>query len=337
MKLTLICKGGINNGLGHLHRAISFFETTKGQAEYTLIAIIDRGLESLFRNIHGVHFVYKDEDVPSVLSSVPSDFKVCLLDMTELAPAVCKEIRNRFERVISLSPIFSDYGMLDMLFTRFTDGMYPARLKVFSGLPYAVFNTHCINISDEQYRRNLQEESLSIGISMGGVDAPNKSLQILQTLSKLDFDCTFFVLLGEGYAHSYQDMVDAIRQDTRHEIVLAKSNRSMWRILSNCSLAILAGGLTSFEAIYAGLPCLNIFEKSIHRDIVSGDVLEKAVSINLGLFNEHSLQALRMHVSELHTSREKLLQMRNNAKGLLDKEGPQRTLERIKEAFLMNH
>ena len=36
--------------------------------------------------------------------------------------------------------------------------------------------------------------------------------------------------------------------------ILAKTNRSMWRVLGNCSLAILAGGVTSYEAAFAGCP-----------------------------------------------------------------------------------
>jgi len=333
MKLTLICKGGVNSGLGHLHRAVSFVENTQSFAEYTLIALVDKGLENLFRNLSNVHFVYDEADLLKALTIVPDECRGCLLDMTELSDESCLLLRRRFDRLFSLSPLFSNYGILDVLFTRFSDFDYPAHLRVFSGFPYAIINTHCKLISDEVYKYNLDGDSLNIGISMGGVDAPNKSLHVLRALSSLDFDCTFFVLLGEGYAHSYQEMVDTIRRDTNHEIVLAKSNRSMWKILSNCSLAILAGGITSFEAIYAGLPCINIFEKPIHHDVLLGEVLYKKVAINLGLFNAESLHVLNAHLKVLNATRGKLLEMRENSRGLLDKQGPERTLERIREVM----
>ena len=71
--------------------------------------------------------------------------------------------------------------------------------------------------------------------------------------------------IREGYNHSYQSLVDVINRNNRHEIILAKTNRSMWEILSNCNVAILAGGLMLVESIYAGLPSINIFEKEWHE------------------------------------------------------------------------
>jgi spore coat polysaccharide biosynthesis predicted glycosyltransferase SpsG len=166
---------------------------------------------------------------------------------------------------------------------------------------------------------------------MGGVDAPNKTLKILEALARLEIDLTIWVLLGEGYSHSYQDLVDAIKKDSNHEIVLAKSNRSMWKILSNCSLAIFAGGLTTFEAIFAGLPTINIFEKEIHQTIISKEIIEKNVSINLGLLNDETLEALKEKLKLFYNNRNELLKMRQNTKGLVDKNGSQLTIKKILE------
>src|ERR1700741_3975053 len=242
MNITLVCKGGANTGLGHLHRAISFIEGAEGHAVFHVIAIMDKGLETLFKNIPDVTFIYDEADLPKVINQEKFNSACCIIDTVELSAANQQVLRSRYEKIISLSPVFNNYDIVDVVFTRFSEYNYPDHIRVFSGLEYFIFNTNCIQISDEIYNRNLSEKQLTIGISMGGVDAPNKTFKILESLSKLEQEYTFWVLLGEGYSHSYQDLVESIRRDSNHEIVLAKSNRSMWKILSNCSLAIFAGG-----------------------------------------------------------------------------------------------
>jgi spore coat polysaccharide biosynthesis predicted glycosyltransferase SpsG len=330
MQLTLICKGGTNIGLGHLQRSISFVLSSDSASEIVVLAIIDKGLEGLFKPIGNTIFFYSDEELESYLSKIPPS-DLCVLDMIEISAEAQSIIRNKFRKVISLSPIFCNYNIIDYLFTRFKDFSYPDNVTVFGGLEYAIFNQSCTQISDTKYDENVSQKELSVGISMGGTDAPNKTLKILQAVSKLKFHCTFWVLLGEGYSYSYQELVDTIKRDSLHEIILAKSNSSMWKILSNCSLAILAGGLTSIEAIYAGLPCINIFEKEIHQAMISKELIDRNVNINLGLLNDLNMSRLCDLISKFNDNRTELLQMRSNTKSLIDKEGAFRTYKKIIE------
>ncbi|MDF2452205.1 MAG: hypothetical protein K0S26_1709 [Bacteroidota bacterium] len=331
MKFTLICKGGVNTGLGHLHRTLSFVEDAKQFADLTLIVILDKGLEALFKDIANVSFIYSEADLANALQSIDNSAENCIIDCVDLNSDNQQLLRNRFKKIISLSPVFNNYQIIDVLFTRFTEHNYPSNVKVFSGLKYSIFNNNCRQISDYEYDKNVHEKSLTIAVSMGGVDAPNKTLKILEALARLEIDLTIWVLLGEGYSHSYQDLVDTIRRDSNHEIVLAKSNRSMWKILSNCSLAIFAGGLTTFEAIFAGLPTINIFEKDIHQSIISKEIIEKNVSINLGLLNDETLETLKEKLKLFYNNRNELLRMRQNTKGLVDKKGSQLTIKKILE------
>ncbi len=331
MNITLVCKGGVNTGLGHVHRTVSFIEGIGEAADIRTIAIIDRGLEILFKEIKNVFFIYEETELEAILKQTELNTEYCIIDAVELTENNQKALRNKYKKIISLSPVFNNYGIVDYLFTRFSEYNYPENVKVFGGLEYSIFNTNCRQITDDVYKRNLEEKQLTIGVSMGGIDAPNKTLKILEALAKQEQDYTIWVLLGEGYSHSYQELVDTIRRDSNHEIILAKSNRSMWKILSNCSLAIFAGGLTSFEAIYAGLPTINIFEKEIHQSIISKEIVEKNISVNLGTLSDETLKTLQLKLNSFYNERSQLLQMRENAKGLLDKHGPARTIKVIRE------
>jgi len=150
-------------------------------------------------------------------------------------------------------------------------------------------------------------------------------LSVVQALTALPEPSTLMVLLGEGYAHSYNALVDTVRGNARHEVVLAKTNRSMWRLLSQCAMAIMAGGLTTIEAVYAGLPTVNLFEKPEHAAMLD-ELFEAGVCLNGGLFSERSLHTARRMVRRLNAQRDELRRMRQRSQGLVDLNGPARVL-----------
>ena len=198
-------------------------------------------------------------------------------------------------------------------------------------LKYSIFNKDCLKIKDKDYNHFLQQEKLSIGISMGGVDAPNKTYSILKSLSILNLNLIIWVFLGEGYSHSCEELININKSNFKHELIIVKANSSMWKLMSNCSLSILCGGITFFESIYAGLPSINIFEKRIHKSILDEDFKNTNNSIILGILSQKNLLSLNQHVIYLYNNRNELKKMRENSMNILDNKGPTRTIKKILE------
>src|SRR5690606_13803362 len=101
----------------------------------------------------------------------------------------------------------------------------------FASLDYAIIQENCKNIRTSAYEDNLELQHFPIAISMGGGDAANKTLSVLRSLKKCPVPATFWVMLGEGYKHSFDKLVNEIISDSKHEIILARANKSMWQIL----------------------------------------------------------------------------------------------------------
>ena len=162
---------------------------------------------------------------------------------------------------------------------------------------------------------------------MGGTDAVNKTLAILNMVKEVPDKVLFWALLGEGYTHAYEDLVRCIR-GSKHEIILAKTNDSMWRIINSCSLAILAGGTTTYEAVYAGLPSINTLETEEHYFLIQ-ELVEKGVCANAGYIFEESLHTLRGAITYYSHHRDVLYTMHERASGMIDGNGAQRVAEEI--------
>ena len=90
----------------------------------------------------------------------------------------------------------------------------------------------------------------------------------------------------------------------------------MWQILKNCILGILPGGITTYEAAFAGLPTINLFENENQQFLIK-ELVENHACFNLGLMNTENLDKLNNLIEDLYVNRQKLFQMHIQSKNLI--------------------
>ncbi len=331
MKIQIICRGMAKEGLGHLFRSRTFAETATRSHQVRVIAIAPQELRRVFAECNcPTQFIDHERDAAPLVREFGPD--VLLFDLLSVDRHTFAELTAGVPLTGSISPIFDRMSEVDVVFCRSgllerVDGP-----KIYTGLDYAIFGGHCDTIDDATYERSIAAKELSIAVCMGGTDAANKTLQVLNALSRLENRCTIWALLGEGYAHSYNALVDAVCSDRNHEIILARTNRSMWQIMGQCAIGILAGGLTTIEAIHAGLPTINISEKTEHSAMME-ELFNMGVCVDGGPFQQQSLDDMVNLIRELNQNRERLQEIRNRSKGLIDMKGPSRVLSSIEREY----
>lgn len=225
---------------------------------------------------------------------------------------------------VGLSPIFDRLEDLDLVFHR-TRALSPAlhalaasgRLR--AGLEYAVVRPACERIGTAQFERALAADRLGVAVSMGGGDAGNLTLRTLRALVGCEEPLLIWCLLGEGYGHCYNELAGVACGEPRHEIILAKTSDSMWRVLGQCGLAVLAGGTVTYEAAYAGLPAVNRFPEASHEFLAS-ELIERGGALSAGDSDDRIVELVRA----LERDRGRLLAMHRRSRSLLDGRGAER-------------
>ncbi len=330
MKLQVVCRGSTKEGLGHLFRTRTFAKTAQLNHQVSVVAIVEPDLQVIFSELDcPVYFAEREQDILPLVQTNPAD--VLIFDLTHLDKDIFQRVTHIPRLTASISPIFEHIPQIDVLFTRTARAPQIPGVQIYGGLQYAIFNEHCQTITDDTFIQNLKLPELSIAVCMGGTDAANKTLAVLKALMHVPDSCTIWVLLGEGYAHSYNALVETARYNPRHEVILAKTGRSMWRVMSNCVLAILAGGLTTVEAICAGLPTINLFERSEHIDVISQELFELGVCLNGGVFSDTTLTTMVTTVKHLYHKRQQIYAMHQRTKGLVDTDGSKRVLRKLEQ------
>ena len=328
MKILFICKASTEIGLGHLIRARTLAAGLYrlGIVAIDFVLIGDTSLISLVNGYVQNKIVFADEN-ELVLKNT---YDLAFVDMLEMNKTTMAEIRERSAKVLCLSPIFNRMEDVDILFsrTRYQPILRPGPSKVFAGLEYAIIQSDCSKIGAGEYEKTLESGTFPIAISMGGGDAANKTLQLLRSLKNCKVDATFWVMLGEGYKHSYDDLIAEINSNKRHEIILARTNKSMWQVLRNCAIGIFSGGVTSYEAAFAGLPTINLIDHD-EKYFLIRELVENNACWCLGTSFDESLDALNTHIEAVHGNHNVLMKMHIDSKQLISKNAAESILSVI--------
>jgi spore coat polysaccharide biosynthesis predicted glycosyltransferase SpsG len=335
MKILFICKASTEMGFGHLFRSRTLAEVANNEHEVNFFVIGSEVVRKLLWNVKfNVHIISEENEL---YKYVAEKFDVIIFDMMYMNEDLVLHLKNKSLISVSISPIFNHMSKMDILFsrTKYTGNDHEVKgIKTYLGLKYTIIQKACKRINTNIFRQNLIRKNFSVAISMGGGDAANNTLTLLETLKNFKLPTTFWVLLGEGYTHSYDCLVNTISKNHNQEIILAKTNSSMWYLLSNCVMAILSGGVTTYEAAYAGLPTINMHESERQFFLIK-ELVEEGISINGGLMNGENLLKLYEQLEEFYNNRKKLLEMHKNSKKVIDGKGSERIIKIIeKELWL---
>jgi spore coat polysaccharide biosynthesis predicted glycosyltransferase SpsG len=329
-RLLFCCRGSTQDGLGHVIRTRAVIDRLPADCHAELVVLgSDRCAAPLLDGL-AIPWSIEADDAAVAERARALDPGIVMLDTMTLDAGVFDAVADG-RVTVSLSPIFDHLDRVDLTFSRTRyahDGSVPDAPNRRHGLQYAIVRGDCSRIDTETYERHLAESPMALAISMGGADAANRTLHVLEALRDVAAPMTFWVLLGEGYAHSYNALVEAVKRDHRHEVILAKTNQSMWRILRNCSLAILAGGVTTYEAAYAGLPSINLLDTESHSFLVQ-ELVERGAALIGGAIDAGDGAALRAEVDRLERDRGRLLAMHRACQELIDGRGADRVLDEV--------
>ncbi len=302
----------MRDGLGHLVRSLAVLREVRKLASTHLLVLGDGVGEHLITDA-AIDFTRCESDEEAAFLAQQFAPRVIVFDMLRFDPAAFRRL-ERVATLVSLSPQFNQMNRVHYLFHRTThehpewrnQHTFP---RIYKGLEYTVLPPGLRRVSTAAYREHLEEERLGIAISMGGSDAPNVTLSLLREFGKTNLRLVIWVALGDAYAHSYDDLLDCAASN-RQEVILLKSNESMWRVMKNASLVLCAGGLTTYEAAFVGLPTINLIRQSdwqylFDELVISGasfvlpptpESIRDAVSL-VGALDAHRLRLLRCHLS----------------------------------------
>lgn len=303
----------------------------RGDAVVKLVVIGDRYVEGLLAG-RGVRYEIVPDEAAAMALFETTRPEAVVFDLVHFGAAKFDRIA-RSCTTVSVSPVFDRLEDVDHFFhrTRELGEMFDVarfRGRMHAGFDFAVIRPGCRRINEADYERHLFGQPLSVALSMGGADAGNKTLRVLRRIAAIDRPMLFWVLLGEGYGHSYEALVDCVKASSRHEIILAKTSDSIWRVMHGCAVALLGGGMITYEAAFAGLPSINLFEQADQQFLVK-ELVACGAALCAGSPLDAAIENAASAIGRFDGARQELLAMHRRCRDLIDGEGARRIAKGI--------
>jgi len=175
--------------------------------------------------------------------------------------------------------------------------------------------------------RVAQGSMTTVLVSLGGGDHRKTLLPVLEALTERPRS-PVDILVATGLAQSHRN--GALQQiQQRYPAVRWVEASALPAVMATTDLAISAGGMTSYELAYMGVPAI-LLPATAFQAPVSAGLARHGAAINLGLADEFPLEGFLEAVRVLDASAEKRQEMIRIGQALFDGRGA----ERVGEAML---
>lgn len=200
--------------------------------------------------------------------------------------------------------------------------MYPnnPRIRFLLGSKYALLREEII---PWRVRRHTNPEKASnILVTLGGSDPENVTLHIIQVLQQLPEDF-FSIKVIIGSSNPHLKSISQVIGVSRHAIELVKDVSNMGEYFSWADLAITAGGSTTLELAYVGVPMITIVIADNQKRGCES-LQKRRAAVNLGIFNRDLDARILPCVRKLMKSLNLRNELSRNAIDLVDGRGAER-------------
>jgi len=125
--------------------------------------------------------------------------------------------------------------------------------KFLMGTDYVLLRDEFLAYKD--WKRGISAVTKNILVTMGGGDQDNETLKVLEALDQIDIDgLKIKVVVGPN--NPYISILEKAVIDSKHSIELLKNVSNMAALMAKADLAVGAGGSTTWERCYLGLPAI---------------------------------------------------------------------------------
>ncbi|MEQ8384497.1 MAG: UDP-2,4-diacetamido-2,4,6-trideoxy-beta-L-altropyranose hydrolase [Coleofasciculus sp. A1-SPW-01] len=210
------------------------------------------------------------------------------------------------------------------------EGLYPNRApdtQLLLGTRYALLRGEFCQW--QEWTRKILPVARKVLVTLGGSDPDNVTLKVIQGLQRVDVpDLEAVVVVGGSNPHyeKLQAAVDA----SPFPISLERNVTNMPELIAWADVAISAGGSTTWELAFMGLPSLVLVLADNQRAIAEklGDM---GVAVNLGWHEYVSVAEIAQAMKQLLVSSGIRAEMARHGRELIDGEGTARVLMHLQD------
>lgn len=176
-------------------------------------------------------------------------------------------------------------------------------------------------------RRTINSVGSKVLVTLGGTDPDNVTLKVLRALQQIRMESLDAVVVVGGSNRHGEELRSAVR-NLPPTIRLEHDVTNMPELMAWADLAVSAGGSTSWEIMFTGLPNL-VMALDEHQLLVAQELHAKGVALNLGLHEKVVVADISDCIKRILLSSEDRSLMSARGQALIDGRGVERVVEAL--------
>ena len=336
MNILIYTYGNHQMGMGHIYRMLNLGVELKkrGHKVSVLIPSWKEGINKFTENgfelikIPTTYF----EDIVRYKQQLNTCFYDCIIvDALNVDKSIMKIFREKTNILLSLDNVgegrfFSDI-LINLLY-RCEPKLKKPKLEINS-FDYLILNKDFEKFNSTN--KCINKTVKRILITQGGSDTYGILPKIINILNNAD-EIEYNILIGSAFKH-YKDLNSSLkRKNLKFKII--KNIKNPAELFYNMDLAISGGGMTLFELLCVGTPCITLTQET--KEIETINYLDKLGLVdNLGLYKDIQEIKITPIINNLVINYRRRLNMSVEGKKLVDGRGCKRIVSLI-ETFPKN-
>lgn len=178
------------------------------------------------------------------------------------------------------------------------------------------------------WKREIAKTAQNILVTLGGSDAENVTLKVIKGIQETGLDNLAVIVVASNNQH-YEQLVSVIKNSGLN--IQLKTNVSrMAELMTWADIAISAGGTSTWELAFMGLPMLMIAIADNQCQIVE-ELGDAGIAVNLGWYQNVTSSTIATSVLKLVEDFDGRARMSKSVQALVDGRGADRVLTEIRK------
>lgn len=274
MKLYTLTRGSLSMGMGHIFRQRTLTRKLPADMDVTFLIPPDANTERLLCESGIRYRLYTDErEIPAILAAERPD--VLIVDRLDTTEEEMCAYRAWVPHIVT----FDDRGAGGRLADFVINAIVPPRHadeNVRFGEQYMVFSDAVTALAEAG--KTIRAEQREILVTFGGSD-PRDFTGEMAAIARQNPALHFRVVIGPNYAHPEQT-VRKLEVCENVEVLCGIDDLSA--LLYEADTVILSGGITLYEAVFIGTPCIVLCQVA-HQTVTAARFMQHGACRDLGL------------------------------------------------------
>jgi UDP-2,4-diacetamido-2,4,6-trideoxy-beta-L-altropyranose hydrolase len=341
MKILIRVDASTQIGTGHIMRCLALAQVLQDEGGEAIFVLATHApnLESRLKS-EGMKVVHLDVEMGSIEDASETSALAHSCGC-QWVVADGYHFLGECQRIIKdagLSLLFiDDYGHAEHYYADFVlnqnvyahEGFYQNResyTKLLLGTKYALLRREFWQW--QGWEREIPPVARKILVTLGGADPDNVTLKVIQAFQEVTVEELEVVVVVGGSNPHYEKLLAAVEK-SGVSIELRRNVTNMPDLMAWADVAIAAGGSTTWELAFMGLPYLLIVLAD-NQKTIANTLNNMEVAINLGWHSDVSAESLSQNITQLIKEEKRRSPMLKLSQNLIDGDGSVRVLSCLK-------